>query len=157
MTRNISRLQGIARIRKSIEDQRRVEMAIIREKQYMQEGKMSHLREAQRSNQKNFQENQGKFRDTALYLSQLEILSQKSFYQRRLLRELEAEAMKAKGELLEASKSRKTIEKLLDRERKQQIRSMLKQECKSLDDIAAFRFIRNRPYTNQGGGAATSI
>ena len=109
---------------------------------------MYHLREAQRSNQRDFQENQGKFRNTALYLSQLEILSQKSLYQRRLLQELEKEAMKAKGELLEASKSRKTVEKLLDRERQQQMQSILKQERKFLDDIAAFRSITNRQYSH---------
>ncbi len=147
MTRNISRLQGIARIRKSIEDQHRVELSIIKEKQYTEEGKLSHLREAQRSNQENLQEKQGEFRNTALYLSQLEILSQKSLYQRRLLQELEKEAMEAKEELLEASRSRKMIEKLLDRERQQQMQSMLKQERKSLDDIAASRSVRSRSYS----------
>jgi flagellar FliJ protein len=148
LKRNISRLQGIARIRKSIEDQCHVELSIIREKQYIEKGKLYHLREAQRSNQREFQENQGKFRNTALYLSQLEILSQKSLYQRRLLQELEKEAMKAKEELLEASKSRKTVEKLLDRERQQQMQSILKQEGKFLDDIAAFRSITNRQYSH---------
>lgn len=108
---------------------------------------MYHLREAQRSNQRNFQENQGKFRNTALYLSQLEILSRKSLYQRRLLQELEKDAMKAKEELLEASKSRKMTEKLLDRERQQQMQSILKHERKFLDDIAALRSIRNRQYS----------
>ncbi len=108
---------------------------------------MYHLREAQRANQRNFQENQGKFRNTALYLSQLEILSQKSLYQRKLLQELEKEAMKAKEELLEASKSRKTVEKLLHRERQQQMQSILKHERKFLDDIAAFRSITNRQYS----------
>ena len=147
MTRNISRLQGIARIRKSIEDQHRVELSIIREKQYIEEGKLYHLRETQRSNQRDFQENQGKFRNTALYLSQLEILSQESLYQRRLLQKLEKEAMKAKEELLEASRSRKTIEKLLDRERQKQMQSILKRERKFLDDIAAFRSITNRQYS----------
>ncbi len=148
MTRNISRLQGIARIRKSIEDQHRVELSIIKEKQYTEEGKLSHLREAQRSNQENLQEKQGEFRNTALYLSQLEILSQKSLYQRRLLQELEKEAMEAKEELLEASRSRKMIEKLLDRERQQQMQSILKQERKFLDDIAALRSIANRQYSH---------
>jgi len=100
---------------------------------------MSHLREAQRECQEQLQ---GKEGGTSLLLSCLNALSQKAFSRKKTLRELEAEALKAQEELLEASKSRKTLEKLRDRDFKRYKEHISREEQKYLDEIAAGRFIR---------------
>lgn len=133
------RLAPLLKYRKSIEDQRHIALATIREKQYREEEKMSHLREAQRECQKQLQSKEG---GTSLQLSCLNALSQKAFSRKKTLRELEVEALKAQEELLEASKSRKTLEKLRDRDVKRYKEYISREEQKYLDEIAAGRFIR---------------
>lgn len=153
-------------------------LAAIREKQYMEEGKLFRLREAQRSwnlelgaksKEQKAQSRERRAKSKVgraasslhkptggwLYalssmpyaLSCLEALSQETSSQKETLRELQREALKAKEELLEASKSRKIVEKLRDRELERHRKHVLQQERKYLDEIAAGRFARNRaPY-----------
>ena len=128
--------------RKAIEDQRRIELAQIREKQYGEEEKMSRLREAQRSCQELLQIQED---GTALSLSCLDALSYEAFSRKKVLLKLEEEALKARTELLEASKSRKIVEKLRDRELERYQQRMLQAERKFLDEIAMGRFIRMVP------------
>ena len=114
-------------------------LAQIREKQYKEEEKMSRLRESQRSCQELLQSQEG---GTALSISCLDALSYESFSRKKGLLKLEEMALKATEELLEASKSRKIVEKLRDRELERYQQSMLQSERKFLDEIAMARFIR---------------
>lgn len=114
-------------------------LAQIREKQYKEEEKMSRLRESQRSCQELLQSQEG---GTALSISCLDALSYESFSRKKGLLKLEEKALKATEELLEASKSRKIVEKLRDRELERYQQSMLQSERKFLDEIAMARFIR---------------
>ncbi len=133
------RLAQLLKYRKSIEDQRRIELALIREKQYGEVEKMSRLREAQISCQEQLQTQKG---GTALSLSCLDALSYEVFSRKKLAQKLEEEALKAQEELLEASKSCKIVEKLRDRELERYRQRMLREERKYLDEIATGRYIR---------------
>ena len=133
------RLAQLLKYRKSIEDQQRIALAMIEEKQYRQEEKLFQLREAQRACQNQLHCEQG---ETSLHMAYLEALSQESFSRRKAIEEIQTEILEAKEELLEASKSRKIVEKLRDKERERHKQSILQEERKSLDEIAAVRFIR---------------
>jgi flagellar FliJ protein len=140
------RLAQLLKYRKSIEDQRRAILAMIEEKQFRQREKLFHLREAQRDCQRQLQSKQG---ETSLQISCLEALSHESLSRRKQLQELQTEILKAREELVEASKSRKIVEKLRDRELKRYKESMLQSERKYLDEVAAIRFSRmNSPSSN---------
>ena len=133
------RLAQLLKYRQSIEDQRRIILAMIREKQYGEEEKMSRLHEAQRECQERLQGRDG---GTSLQLSCLDALSQETFFRKKILQELQREALGAKDELIEASRSRKMVEKLRDREFERHRQHILQVERKHLDEIAAGRFIR---------------
>ena len=133
------RLATLLKYRKSIEDQRRTALATIKEKQYKEKEKLFHTQESQRSRQKQLQDTQGK---TSLHLSYLNALSQDVLAQKTALQELHSQVLKATDEVVEASKSRKTVEKLRDKRMEQYKQYMLQQERKYLDEIAAGRFIR---------------
>ncbi|MFC1717971.1 flagellar export protein FliJ [Candidatus Poribacteria bacterium] len=125
--------------RQSIEDQRRITLAAIREKQYGEEEKMSRLHEAQRDCQERLQSKDG---GTSLQLSCLNALSHETFSRKKILQELQREALEAKEELIEASKSRRIVEKLRDRDFERHRQNILHAERKHLDEIATGRFIR---------------
>lgn len=133
------RLTQLLKYRKLIEDQQRTALAMIKEKQYRGEEKLFHIQEAQRSYQKELQNTQGKM---SLHLSYMDALSQDKFLQRKTLQELHGQALKATDELVEASKSRKTVEKLRDKEMERHKQYMIQQERKELDELAASRFVR---------------
>jgi len=133
------RLNQLLKYRESIEDQQRNVLAAIKEKQYKEEEKLFHLRETQRSYQKQLNSEQ---EATSLQVSRLEALSQESLSRRRNLQKLQIEMLKAKEELLEASRNRKMMEKLRDRELEKSKRNLLDQERKNLDEVAAVRHIR---------------
>jgi flagellar FliJ protein len=139
--RNKHRLAQLLKYRQSIEDQRRIALAMIREKQYGEEEKMSHLREVQRNCQESLQSEKG---GTSLQLSCLDALSQEAFSRKKILQELQKEFSEAKEELMEVSKSRKIAEKLRDRELERHKQRILQEERKYLDEIAAGRFVRMR-------------
>ncbi len=96
-----------------MEDQQRMELAMIREKQFGEEEKMSRSREAQRECQKQLQSKDG---GSALQLSCLSALSQDVFSRKGTLQELQKEALEAQEELTKVSRSRKIVEKLRDRD-----------------------------------------
>ena len=125
--------------RQSIEDQRRIALAMLREKQYREEEKLSRLHEAQRDCQERLQSKDG---GTSLQLSCLDALSQETFSRKKILQEMQIEAVEAKEELMGASKSRKIVEKLRDRESERYRQHILQMERKDLDEIAAGLFIR---------------
>ena len=133
------RLDQLLKYRESIEDQHRIALAIIREKQYGEEEKMSYLRHAQRECQHKLQGDEG---GTSVQLLCLNALSQEAFSRKGILEELERQEMEAREALLEASRSRKIVEKLRDREQERQRQNMLKAERKYLDEIATGRFVR---------------
>ncbi len=116
-----------------------MELATIREKQFGEEEKMSRSREAQRECQKQLQSGDG---GSSLQLSCLSALSQDMFSRKGTLQELRKEVLEAQEELTKASRSRKIVEKLRDREFERYKQSVLKEEQKFLDDIATVRFIK---------------
>lgn len=116
-----------------------MELAMIREKQFGEEEKMSRSREAQRECQKQLQSKDG---GSALQLLCLSALSQDLFSRKGTLRELQAKTLKAQEELLEASRSRRIVEKLRDRDFERYRQRISQAEQKFLDDIAAGRFAR---------------
>ena len=133
------RLAQLLKYRKSIEDQRQTALALIKEKRYREEEKLFHTREAQRAYQRELQDTQS---EASFHLSYLNSLSQDTFSQKRMIQDLQGQILKATDDLVEASKSRKTIEKLRDREIERHKQYLLKQERKYLDELAADRFIR---------------
>ena len=139
------RLAQLLKYRKLIEDQRRTALAMIKEKQYREEEKLFHIQEAQRAYQQQLQNTQGK---TSLHLSYMDALSQDKFFQRKTLQKLHGQALKATDELVEASKSRKTVEKLRDKEMEQHKQYMIQRERKELDEFTAGRFVRMNSASN---------
>ena len=133
------RLAQLLKYRRSIEDQKRIALAVIQEKRYREEEKLFRIRESQRIYYEKLQSGQG---DTSLHLLSMDALSQESFFQRKILKELDSEILRARRDLLEASKSRKIMERLRDREMERYRKQMLKQERKYLDEVAAIRFVR---------------
>ncbi len=100
---------------------------------------MSHLREAQRSCQGHLQSQDG---GTAIQLSCLDALSHEARSRKKILQTLDEEVLKAQEELLEASKSRKIVEKLRDRDIERYKQYLMQEERKYLDEIAAGRIIK---------------
>lgn len=141
------RLAQLLKYRRSIEDQKRIALAVIQEKRYREEEKLFRIRESQRIYYEKLQNGRG---DTSLHLLSLDALSQESFFQRKILKELNSEILRARGDLLEASKSRKMMERLRDREMERYRQQMLKQERKYLDEVAAIRFVRRNSVVNNG-------
>ncbi len=133
------RLAQLLKYRQSIEDQRRIALAASREKQYREEEKMSRLHEAQRDCQEQLQSKNG---GTSLQLLCLNALSHETFSRKKILQELQRGTLEAKEELIEASKSRRIVEKLRARDFERHRQSILRAERKHLDEIAAGRFIR---------------
>ena len=133
------RLAQLLKYRKSIEDQRQIALAMIREKQCREEKKLYDMQSKKRSSQEQLRGRQG---ETALHLSYLDALSQESISQRRTLRELDDKITEAREELLEESKSCKIVEKLHDRQIEQHKQHILKLERKYLDEVAIGRFVR---------------
>ena len=141
------RLAQLLKYRKSIEDKRRIALAMIEEKRFREEEKLFRLREAQRSYHSQLKNGQG---EILQHLSCLEALAHESFSRREALQELLREVLEAKEQLLEASKARKIVEKLRDKEFERYKQHMLKQERKYLDEIATGRFIRmNSPSSGE--------
>ena len=133
------RLAQLLKYRQSIEDQRRIALAEIKGKQYAEEEKMFRLHEAQRDCQKSLSSQDG---TTSIQLSCLNALSHRAFSRKKVLQELQRHALEAQKELVEASRSRKMLEKLRDREFERYRQRILKAERNFLDEIAAGRFIR---------------
>jgi len=129
----------LLKYRKSIEDERRTALAVIKEKQYKEEEKLFHTQETQRAYQKQLQDTQD---ETPLHPLYLEALARDALAQRKTLQQINGQVLKATDEVIEASKSRKTVEKLRDKKMEQYRQYMLQQERKYLDEIAAGRFIR---------------
>jgi flagellar protein FliJ len=140
------RLAQLLKYRQSIEDQRSIALAVIKGKQYEEEEKMFRLHEAQRDCQESLHSQDG---GTSLQLSYLDALSQEAFSRKKILQELQSQALEAQEELMEASKSRKILEKLRDREFERYRQSVLKAERKDLDEIAAGRFVRMGPQNSR--------
>jgi len=140
LPRNISKINSLVKVRKMLEDQRRVELAQLREKEYMAVEKLSSLRTEKKRSQSQLGENKG---NTALYLSYLDNLSERLSSQSILIKELRVEIEEARQLLLQSSKSRKVVEKLLDREIKNYMQNMIIQERKHLDEIASIRFMKS--------------
>ncbi|MDQ1327745.1 MAG: flagellar protein FliJ [Candidatus Poribacteria bacterium] len=132
-------LETLQKYRKSIEDQRHLELASLREKQFLEEEKLCEIRDAQRTLQRNFQDKSGK---TKVYLLYLDDLSRQSIVQRKTISELSEKVIEARDNLVEASKSKKIIEKLRDQKYEQYRQYQVKQESKVLDEIATNRFSR---------------
>lgn len=139
--RHRSRLDQIIKYRKSIEEKQQIALAMIREKQYKEQEKMSRLHEAQREYQNQLKGEEG---SSAFQLSCLDALSQKAFSRKAVIRQLVSQEHTAREELLEASKSRKIAEKLRDRQLERHKQHILKTERKYLDELATGRFIRAR-------------
>ena len=127
----------LLKYRKSIEDQKRIAVAAVVEKQYREQEKLSHIMESQSWCHKHLKDGDG---DVAFLLASLDSLSRGALTQKVLLRKLEEALLEAKGELSEASKSRKTVEKLREREFERYKKEALKQERKFLDEVATNRF-----------------
>ena len=142
-------MDQLLKYRKSIEDQHRIALATIEEKRYREEEKLFRLQEAQRACQRQLQSRQAEqtsnlsHAGSSLHISCLEALSQESYIQKKTLLELSEKAQKAREELIEASKSRKIVEKLHNKELERYKQNILEQERKYLDEIAANRFVRN--------------
>ncbi|MDQ1317304.1 MAG: flagellar protein FliJ [Candidatus Poribacteria bacterium] len=132
-------LETLQKYRKSIEDQRHLELASLREKQFLEEEKLCEIRDAQRTLQRNFQDKSGKTKGYLLYLDDL---SRQSIVQRKTISELSEKVIEARDNLVEASKSKKIIEKLRDQKYEQYRQYQVKQESKVLDEIATNRFSR---------------
>ena len=132
-------LETLRKYRKSIEDQRRLELASLREKQFLEEEKLCEIRDAQRTLQRNFQDKKGKTKGYLLYLDDL---SRQSATQRKMISKLNDEVIEARDNLVDASKSKKIIEKLRDKKYEQYNQYLNKQENKVLDEIVTTHFSR---------------
>jgi flagellar protein FliJ len=132
-------LETLQKYRKSIEDQRHLELASLREKQFLEEEKLCEIRDAQRTLQRNFQDENGKTKGYLLYLDDL---SRQSATQRKVISGLNEKVIEARDNLVEASKSKKIIEKLRDQKYEQYKQYQVKQESKVLDEITTNRFLR---------------
>jgi len=140
MRRN-PRIQKLLKYRQSIEDNKRTMYAIIEEKQYAQQEKLFGIREFQKLCQNKLMDTNG---DSTLHLKCLANLSEEAIHDKKELQKLQEEALKAKEELIEASKSRKKIEKLNERQLTRYRKYLLQQERKNLDEIAANQYTRNQ-------------
>lgn len=129
-------LETLLKYRKSIEDQYRIELASLREKQLLEEEKMFDIRESQRMLQNNLQNNS---RNSLLYLEEL---SRQSIIQRRILSELDKDITEKRNRLVDASKSRKIIEKLKEKKFDEYRQYLDIKENKAIDELITNRFLR---------------
>jgi len=85
---------------------------------------------------------QSKLQEKKNYLLYLDNLSQQSVIQRKVISELNNKVIEARDKLIEASRSKKIIEKLRDKKFKQYNQDLLKQENKVVNEIVTTRFAR---------------
>ncbi|MGB9595377.1 MAG: flagellar FliJ family protein [Candidatus Poribacteria bacterium] len=130
------RLETLLKYRKSIEDQYRMELASLKEKQLLEEEKMFDIRENQRILQNNLQNNS---RNSLLYLEEL---SRQSIVQRKILSELNQEITEKRNRLIDVSKSRKIIEKLKEKKLDEYKQNLNIKENKAVDELVTNRFLR---------------
>jgi len=130
-------LETLRKYRKSIEDQRRIELVSLREKQSLEEEKLCQIRDTQRAIQHNLRD---RIEETKGYLTYLDDLSRQSIIQRNVISELDYKVNEARDNLIESSKQKKIIDKLRDKKYKQYIKDLNRQENKTLDEIVTTRF-----------------
>jgi len=129
-------LETLLKYRKSIEDQYRMELASLREKQLLEEEKMFDIRETQRILQGNLKDK------NRVSLSYLEELSRQSIIQRKILNDLDQEITKKRDKLIDASKSRRIIEKLREKKLDEYKHDLNIKENKAIDELVTNRFLR---------------
>lgn len=129
-------LETLLKYRKTIEDQYRMELASLREKQLFEQEKMFDIRESQRMLQKNIQNNSP---NSLLYLEEL---SRQSIVQRKILSKLDQEITEKRNKLIDASKSRKMIEKLKEKKLDEYKQDLNIKENKAIDELTTNRFLR---------------
>ena len=129
-------LETLLKYRKSIEDQYRMELASLREKQLLEEEKMFDIRGTQRILQSNLKDkNQAS-------LPYLEELSRQSIIQRKILNDLDQEITEKRDKLIDASKSRRIIEKLREKKFDEYKHDLNIKENKAIDELVTNRFLR---------------
>lgn len=137
MNRRKSGLETLLKYRKSVEEQHRIELANLMAKEIKEREKLDGIREAQRLVQKEL-----KAKKSGAYLMYIDDLSRRSVDQKRAIHEINVEVVGKRDQVVEASKSRKTIEKVQDKRFEQYRQYLLKQESKALDEVATNRFSR---------------
>lgn len=133
--KNPFRLESLLNYRKSIEEKLQSQLAVLREKRFMEEEKLSMIKDTQRSILENFH---GKIGDIAY----LQLLSNEYIYRKEILTDLTNKIAETQKKLIEATKSRKILEKLKDKKIKEFKNYLIQQENKLMDEISAVRFIR---------------
>ena len=139
------RFETVLRYRRRIEEQKQRELAGVQRRLLAETARLSYLeerRERARAAVDRERSRGMRLRDLALYDAYLEGLAAEVVLQRRRVYELHAEAERRRGELLEASRAKKVLEKLKERYREQERRDRERRERIRNDEIAAARYVR---------------
>lgn len=131
--RSTFRLDPILKLRRSIEEQRQVELSMLKGRMAEEIRKMEDIIEAQRTIQGQLSSN-AESRSSLMYL---DMLSEQMVFQKKVIRELSNKVAEARERLIEASISRKVLEKFKERKLKRYKEYIQRRETKSLDEIAS--------------------
>lgn len=138
-SRRKSGLGTLLKYRKSIEDQSKIELANLMNKQKKEEEKLDDIRDAQRLAQNELKLNHQK---SGAYLIYMDDLSKQSAEQKNAIKKINNEVIEKREQVIEISKARKIIEKVQEKRLEQYKQHLLKQESKMLDEIATNKFSR---------------
>lgn len=127
------RLEPILKLRRSIEEQRQIELSVLQSRLAEEINKMEDIIKMQR----NIQNHLGLNGESETSLLYLEMLSEQMLFQKKLIRELSTKVAEARERLIEASKSRKMLEKFKERKLKKYKEHLRRQETKFLDEMAS--------------------
>ena len=134
-----SGLEPLLKYRKSIEEQRRIELTNLMDKELIENQRLDDIRESQRLAQKELQAHKGK---SNAYMMYLDDLSKQSVIQKNVIKDVKDKVITKREQVVEASKTKKTIEKVQSKRLEQYNQFLLRQESKMLDEIATNRFTR---------------
>jgi flagellar export protein FliJ len=132
-------LKTLLKYRKSIEEQRKMELTNLMDKEQIEHQKLNDIKESQRLMQKKLHTNKEK---SCTYIAYLDGLSDQFVMQKNAIIDIKDKIITKREQVIEASMAKKIIEKAQDKRVKEYNQFLIKQENKILDEMATNRYSR---------------
>jgi len=142
-----SRFETIFKHRESIEDKAKIELAVIKSSLEEEEERLASYNRLQRNSLKGLHQKQIKGAEASevlLYVSFLNGLSNQIKRQRRIIEETNIKFNRKLEELVEASKKKKIVMKIMEKELEEHLLEELRKEQGFMDEIGISRYNQNK-------------
>jgi len=132
-------LKTLLKYRKSIEEQQKIDLTNLMDKEQIENEKLNDIKESQRLIQKKLQTNKEK---SCTYIAYLDGLSDQFAMQKNTIMDIKDKIIAKRQQVIEASMAKKIIEKAQDKRIKEYNQFLISQENKILDEMATNRYSR---------------